>query len=307
MKIWSRREVLVAGAAAAVVAACGGDDGATADATVTSTSTAAPADTTVASTATTASAGGSTILTAADFDGLATCALTPEQTAGPFPLDEQFVRRDITEGHPGHPLRLGLRVVDASCAPVGGAAVEVWHADATGDYSAFADNGGGKDEAEGTTFLRGTQTAGEDGIVEFATVYPGWYPGRAVHVHVRVHQDDTVVLTSQVYFDEAYTEEVFTADPYVEFGPPDTSWAADGIAGDPLAEGTALSLSAEGEGTLGLLNLGVALSPRGGEGLDHRRIEVRAAARHLVRVQFDAVAVGQVEPDAVGQAACPCP
>jgi len=251
MKVWSRREVLAAGAAAAVVAACGGDDGGAADATVASTSTTGPAtDATVVA--------GAATLTAADFDGLGTCALSPEQTAGPFPLDEQFVRRDITEGHPGHPLRLGLRVVDAACAPVAGAAVEVWHADVTGDYSAFTDNGGGKDEAEGTTFLRGTQTTGDDGIVEFATIYPGWYPGRAVHIHVRVHRDAAVVLTSQVYFDEAYTEDVFATGDYAEFGPPDTSWAADGIAGDPLADGTALYLSAEGEGTRGLLNLGIS-------------------------------------------------
>ena len=81
----------------------------------------------------------------------------PEKTAGPFPLDQQFDRRDVTEDLPGHPIRLGLRVVDKICAAVPGAAVEIWHADATGDYSAFTDNGGGKDEGAGTTFLRGTQ------------------------------------------------------------------------------------------------------------------------------------------------------
>jgi protocatechuate 3,4-dioxygenase beta subunit len=258
MKVWSRREVLVAGAAAAVVAACGGDDGDPAAATGTAPSTTAPpASTTVATTGTTVPAATGTALTAADFDGLGTCALTPEQTAGPFPLDEQCERQDITEGYPGHPLHLGLRVVDAECAPVAGATVEVWHTDATGDYSAFTDDGGGKDEAEGTTFLRGTQTAGDDGIVEFTTIYPGWYRGRAVHIHVRVHRDGAVALTSQVYFDEAYTEDVFATGEYAEFGPPDTTWATDGIAGDPLADGTALALTAEGEGTRGLLNLGV--------------------------------------------------
>jgi len=242
--------VLVAGAAALVVAACSGDDG---DATTGPTST-----TSLPATAPSTTATEPTTLTPSDFDALGTCTLTLEQTAGPFPLDEQLVRRDITEGRPGHPLRLGFRVVDGECAPVAGAAVEIWHTDATGDYSAFADGGGGKDEAEGTTFLRGTQVAGDDGIVEFATIYPGWYRGRAVHVHVRVHRDDSIVLTSQVYFDEAYTDEVLAAGPYAEFGPPDTSWAEDGIAGDPPADGTALSLSAEGSGTRGLLNLGIA-------------------------------------------------
>ena len=263
MRSLTRREVLVAGAAAVVVAACGGDDGAAGPATTASPSGEELAPVTSAtggggggSPDSTGSAG-STGLTPADFDWLGTCGLLPEQTAGPFPLDEQFIRRDITEGRPGHPLRLGFRVVDGECAPVPRATVEVWHTDATGDYSAFADGGGGKDEAEGTTFLRGTQVAGEDVIVAFTTVYPGWYPGRAVHVHLRVHRDDEIVLTSQVYFDEAYTEEVFATGAYAEFGPPDTTWATDGIAGDPAADGTALSLSAEGPGTLALLNLGI--------------------------------------------------
>ena len=145
-----------------------------------------------------------TTLSAADFEGLASCVLLPEKTLGPFPLDQQFDRRDVTEGYEGHPVRLGLRVVDQSCAPVPGAKVEIWHADATGDYSAFIDGGGGKDEAAGTTFLRGTQTANDEGIVEFLTVFPGWYHGRTPHIHLRVRVADTAVLASQMFFDETY-------------------------------------------------------------------------------------------------------
>ncbi len=201
-------------------------------------------------------------LTAAAFDGLGTCSLMPEKTAGPFPLDQQFDRSDITEGYPGHPMRLGLRVLDESCAPVPGATVEIWHADATGDYSAFTDNGQGKDEGSGTTFLRGTQTADDNGIVEFLTVYPGWYSGRAVHIHLRVHLADETVLTSQMFFDSDYTATVYSGAPYAEFGPPDTSNEADNIAGDTEAEGTMLHTStgetANGAGTLALLNLGIA-------------------------------------------------
>ena len=200
-------------------------------------------------------------LAPADFEGLATCRLLPEQMAGPFPLDEQFRRRDITEGLPGHPLRLGLRVVDEGCAPVPDAEVEVWHADASGDYSAFEDGGGGKDEGPGTTFLRGTQVTDADGIVELRTIYPGWYRGRAVHIHVRVRIGGDLVLTSQMYFDDAYTEEVYTAEPYAEFGSPDTPLAADGIGSAAETEGTLLvttPTTVEGEGgALALLNLGI--------------------------------------------------
>jgi protocatechuate 3,4-dioxygenase beta subunit len=239
-----------------VLAACG-DDGDSQDAGSTTTNVDRGAGA-----ATTAAPGTGPALTAADFDGLGTCPLLPEQTAGPFPLDEQLDRRDITEGSAGQPMRLGFRVVGDDCAPVAGAAVEIWHCDATGDYSAFEDGGGGKDEAGDTTFLRGTQTAGDDGIVEFLTIVPGWYPGRAVHVHLRVHVDDATVLTSQVYFDADFLSEVYAADPYAEFGEPDTSNGSDGIAGDPEADGTLLHASpgdtTAGPGTLALLNLGVA-------------------------------------------------
>jgi protocatechuate 3,4-dioxygenase beta subunit len=202
-----------------------------------------------------------TTLTAADFADLGTCSLMAEKTAGPFPLDQQFMRRDVTEGSPGRPLRLGLRVVDSSCTAVPGAAVEIWHCDATGDYSAFADGGGGKDDAQGTTFLRGTQIANDDGIVEFATIYPGWYTGRAVHIHLRVHRRDAIVLTSQMFFDEDYTAKVYGSAPYQQFGLPDTSNTQDSIAGNPQTEGTLLrprdAKTAKGAGTLALLNLGV--------------------------------------------------
>jgi len=185
----------------------------------------------------------------------------PEKTSGPFPLDEQFDRRDVTEGYPGQPMRLGLRVLDETCAPVPGAKVEIWHTDATGDYSAYVDRGGGKDEGPGTTFLRGTQTAGDDGIVEFLTIYPGWYSGRAVHIHLRVHLDDATVLTSQMFFDGDYTSGVYASAPYAEFGLPDTPNSADSIAGNTEAEGTLLHTSpgdtGKGAGTVALLNLGI--------------------------------------------------
>lgn len=251
----SRRAVIAGGLAVAVTACSGsgGSDGA-----------AAP---------TTAPGGAGSILdddgtpigevpraarfTAEDFEGLGSCSLTPEQTPGPFPLDEQLLRTDITEGVAGTPLRLGFRVVGPSCEPMYPAAVEVWHADASGDYSAFADGGGGKDEAEGTTFLRGTQQATNDGIVQFATIYPGWYTGRAVHIHVRVRTGDQVLLTTQVYFDQALTQRVYEDEPYAAFGAPDTTWEDDGIAGDPRADGTALFLTADEAGITGLLNLAI--------------------------------------------------
>ena len=193
--------------------------------------------------------------------------LLPEKTAGPFPLEEQFDRTDITEGYDGHPLRLGLRVLDESCAYRSPARrSRSGTATRPGDYSAFADGGGGKDEGEGSTFMRGTQTANDDGIVEFLTVYPGWYSGRAVHIHLRVHLADATVVTSQLFFDETYMATVYADAPYADFGMPDTANASDSIAGDPGAEGTVVVTTpgetSRGTGTLGLLNLGIDPSAR---------------------------------------------
>jgi protocatechuate 3,4-dioxygenase beta subunit len=197
----------------------------------------------------------------ADFAALSACVLLREMAAGPFPTLEQLERRDITEGYPGRPLQLGLRVINGSCEPIPGVAVEVWHTDASGDYSSYADGGTGKDEGTGTTFLRGRQLADGEGIVEFATIYPGWYPGRAVHIHVRVRRDGDLVLTSQLFFPDDTTREVFAAGPYAEFGPPDTTNATDGLGGDIATNGSLLSVTPRATGAeppmRALLNLGI--------------------------------------------------
>ncbi len=198
------------------------------------------------------------------FDAVATCVLTATSSAGPFPTAAPLDRRAIHEGLPGHPLRLGLRVVGADCAPIPNAVVDIWHTDATGDYSEYQDGGSGKDEGPGSSFCRGRQTGDANGIVEFETIYPGWYGGRAVHIHVQVVADGEAVFTGQLYFDEARTEVVHQAGPYAEFGPPDTPWSSDGLIGDPSTDGTGLALSEAvtgiGPGTLGLVDLGVPVS-----------------------------------------------
>ncbi|MDH3679366.1 MAG: hypothetical protein OEV40_05375 [Acidimicrobiia bacterium] len=262
----SRRQFVLAGGAI-ILAACTGDgSGPVAQPFPSSGSGPTTADETtssavVASNGADRGASSFDALTAAQFDSIPTCLLLPEMTTGPFPLDEQFERADITEGYPGHPTRLGLRVVDGNCGPVAGASVEVWHTDASGDYSAFVDNGGGKDEGLGTTFLRGTQRANEAGIVEFHTIYPGWYPGRAVHVHLRVRVDGAPVLTSQLFFPDDVTSTVFTSEPYAEFGPPDTTNGTDRLAGDVEVSRVMLTTmetdTVGGRGTLALANLGV--------------------------------------------------
>ena len=141
--------------------------------------------------------------------GAVRCVLTPEQTEGPFYIENEKVRRNITDGRRGTPLTLRATVVDASsCKPIRGAAVDIWHCDAGGVYSGFGQG------ASSRTFLRGMQRTNASGLSLLKTIYPGWYQGRTVHIHVKVHVGGNVVHTGQLYFPDSLTDKVFRKAPY---------------------------------------------------------------------------------------------
>ncbi|MEV7595205.1 intradiol ring-cleavage dioxygenase [Streptomyces sp. NPDC089922] len=133
------------------------------------------------------------------------CVLTLESGAGPYYLDLDRVRSDITEGVGGVPFRLDLTVVRASagCRPVADAAVDLWHADPAGAYS-----------ADGDTFLRGTQVTDASGRCTFRTIVPGWYAGLAPHFHFKVRPDGRSETTSQFFFPEELLVAVYARPPY---------------------------------------------------------------------------------------------
>jgi protocatechuate 3,4-dioxygenase beta subunit len=139
------------------------------------------------------------------------CILTPQSEEGPYYLDPKLVRADIAEGRPGVPLAFRLRVIEAgACTPIAGARVDIWHCDARGLYSAFRDQGDSHNiDQSGRTFLRGTQLADTGGWAAFKTIYPGWYAGRATHIHFKVFLDDRMVLTGQSFFPEALNEFIY--------------------------------------------------------------------------------------------------
>lgn len=131
------------------------------------------------------------------------CVLTPSMTEGPYYLPNQLLRRDITEGKPGLPMRAFFLVVRAAdCSPVANAVVDLWHADAMGLYSGF--NGG-----SGTTFLRGIQRTDANGLAWFDTIFPGYYPGRTWHTHLKVRPTTTTEVTTQTFADDGLVDVGF--------------------------------------------------------------------------------------------------
>ena len=166
------------------------------------------------------------------------CVLTPAQTEGPYFVDERLERADIrvdpADGstRPGAPLVLRLRVASLDggrCVPVAAAIVNVWHCDAQGIYSDVNNMAFG---TRGSKFLRGYQVTDAEGRVTFRTIYPGAYPGRAVHVHFKVRakaNGSPREFTSQLYFDDALTDRVHREPPYGGLAEPRTRNAADGL------------------------------------------------------------------------------
>jgi protocatechuate 3,4-dioxygenase beta subunit len=147
----------------------------------------------------------------------------PELTEGPYFVDERLNRSDIrsdpSDGsvRPGAPLALTFaisRKSGSTCSPQPGATVDVWHCDAQGIYSDVSDPGF---ETRGKQFLRGYQVTDDAGTARFTTIYPGWYPGRAVHIHFKVRSGRSE-FTSQIYFDDALSERVFAEAPYTRRG-----------------------------------------------------------------------------------------
>lgn len=205
------------------------------------------------------------------------CMMTADVTQGPYYFDPKLVRRDVTEGKPGSPLLVSVGVVEASCSPIGQARVDIWHCDAEGHYSGYANAPtpgapgggrgfgpppGGRPQQRADTsvhFLRGTQFTDAKGEVEFATIYPGWYPGRTTHIHLKVYLGDDDVLTSQLFFPDALSDRIYGHPPYKAGR--DSTNATDDIAREQGASGLGV-VTDEGAGHRVRLVLGVDRSAR---------------------------------------------
>jgi protocatechuate 3,4-dioxygenase beta subunit len=204
-KIGRRDVLLVFGAAGAALGfGCGGD------------SSASP---TAATPATTTPAAGTT----------ASCAVTPSETIGPYPSHANLFRSDIRDSKSGTTLTLTINVVNTnnSCNPVSGASVGIWQCDAAGNYSEY-----GTQTAQ--SYLRGIQTTNGSGQVTFTTIYPGWYQGRATHIHIEVVRNGASAKVTQIAFPEAVNAAVYATGVYASRGSNPTANLRDGIFADSL-------------------------------------------------------------------------
>ena len=184
--------------------------------------------------------------------GLVSCVLAPEQTEGPYYVEDAAVRRNVTDGKPGVALTLRLTVVNvASCRPIKGAAVEIWQCDASGVYSGV--------EGDTGMFLRGVQRTDAKGLALFRTIYPGWYQGRTVHIHTKVHLGGNVVHTGQLYFSDAVTDAVYRRIPYNQRPNRDPKNAGDSIYRNGGKRST-LKLARSGSSYVGSITMGVQRS-----------------------------------------------
>ncbi len=167
------------------------------------------------------------------------CVVRPEQTEGPYFVDEMLnrsdLRRDPSDGstRPGTPLALTLvvsRLAGNACTPLRNVQVDLWQCDHEGIYSGVQDP---NFNAKGKKFLRGYQLTDQQGRAQFTTIYPGWYPGRTVHIHFKLRTRSAAgpgfAFTSQLYFDDALTDKVFAAAPYTGRGGRTTRNDGDGI------------------------------------------------------------------------------
>ena len=224
-RVLSRREVLAlmgAGTVAVAVAACAPGSSASGSASAAASAGVAASATPTASTAAVASS-------------LPSCVVVPELTEGPYYVNENLDRSDIridtADGSVSEGAVLTLdwvvsQVDGSACIPLEGVLVDVWHCDALGNYSDVGNE-------QGHDYLRGYQHSDSSGKARIVTVYPGWYQGRAVHIHFKIRTDANAAsgleFTSQLFFDDALSAQVYSSGVYASKGTPDQSNASDGI------------------------------------------------------------------------------
>src|SRR4051812_41632628 len=166
------------------------------------------------------------------------CTISPSETAGPFPTitPSSWVRGSIVDGRMGIPFTISINIMNknANCTALQNAIVDIWHCDKDGNYSEYG--GGGMQATNYTSvhFLRGRQTTDAQGMVGFTTIFPGWYSGRAPHIHVHVYDTSgRSLLVTQIALPKTVTDTVYsTSSYYSSRGKQDTTNENDNVFSD---------------------------------------------------------------------------
>ena len=164
------------------------------------------------------------------------------------------MRGDITEGRQGARLDLAITVVDTTCKPLKDVLVDIWHCDKDGVYSGYNQPHA---STVGQTFLRGTQKTDAQGLARFTTIYPGWYMGRATHIHFKARLTNRTYVTSQFAFPESMNKVVYATAQYAEHGANPVSNEEDGIFSDEEPAFLLVDVAPSGKGYLGKFTIGV--------------------------------------------------
>jgi protocatechuate 3,4-dioxygenase beta subunit len=219
-------------------------------------------------------AGSTTSTTGTDTSNISSdgCIVSPTETEGPYPypdggeINNPLQRADITGGQTGVALTLKLAIVNAddSCAAVENARVDIWHCNKDGYYSGYANQNGllGTKNYTSETWLRGYQLTDANGQVTFTTIYPGWYSGRATHIHIEVYVNNVMKKTTQIAFPESVNNKVYASSLYAAHGANTTSNAADSIFGNSttdLANETVTITGSVDAGYVATQNVGLSL------------------------------------------------
>lgn len=180
---------------------------------------------------------GSTTVTSDPTTTPSSCSVTNSETAGPFPTKSpaSLVTNNIVSDRKGTPLtiKVYIRNVNASCAIIKDAIVDIWHCDAAGLYSEYGGTGMQSVDMTAVHFLRGRQTTDANGMAAWTSIYPGWYSGRAPHIHVHVYNvSGTSLLVTQIAFPEDVSKVVYAQGVYASHGQADTTNVRDNVFSD---------------------------------------------------------------------------
>ncbi|QIP11790.1 intradiol ring-cleavage dioxygenase [Spirosoma aureum] len=187
----------------------------------------------------TTSTGTSTSTGSTNGSSSSNCSVTPSETEGPFPtkVPAKFVRKDIRDDRTGVAFTVNITIKNSnnSCAVLAGALVDIWHCDKDGYYSEYG--GSGMQSVNFTTvdFLRGRQTTDANGLVSFTSIFPGWYSGRAPHIHVHIYSSTgKSLLVTQIAFPYDIANTVYTTAQSYGYtkGSQDTKNESDNVFSD---------------------------------------------------------------------------